>query len=206
MKRLALSLPFAAFYGGVFMALGVYLPFWPLWLEARGLAAGEIGLLLALASWIKLASAPGFAHLADATGRGKTTLVLLAVAALAAFSAFFLAQGFWALLAVQLAAAASFHALVPLGESRTMTAVAASGLDYGRIRLWGSITFILGSLGAGQLIAGRGQDLILWFVLAALVATLAATLALPGGGARTAARSGRAALVTLLGTAASWCS
>jgi PPP family 3-phenylpropionic acid transporter len=178
----AAALPFAAFYGGVFLAHGVYLPFWPLWLEARGLSPGQIGLLLALASWIKVASAPAFTQLADRSGRGKATLIVLAGATLAAFGAFFWARDFWALLMVQLLAAATFHALVPLGESRTLAAVADRGLDYGRIRLWGSLTFVAGSLGAGQLITGRDPDLVLWLILAALAATLAATVAVPAGG------------------------
>jgi len=93
-------------------------------LEARGLSAGEIGLLLALASWIKVASAPAFTQLADRSGRGTATLVVLAAATLAVFSGFFWAWDFWTLLVVQLLAAATFHALVPLGESRTLAAVA----------------------------------------------------------------------------------
>ena len=51
--------------------------------------------------------------------------------------------------ALQIAAAACFQPLIPLSESRTMQAVLGEGQDYGRIRLWGSITFVVGVLAMG---------------------------------------------------------
>jgi PPP family 3-phenylpropionic acid transporter len=179
MSRLALSFRFAGYYGAVFLALGVYLPFWPVWLAGRGLGAAEIGLLLALTSWVKVLSVPPVARLADRTGRPKGVIVLLAAASLASFAAFFLAERFWAILAVQLLTALAFHGLIPLAESHTMRAVGAAEIDYGRVRLWGSIAFILGALGAGELLARHDPGLLLWLILAALAATLAAALGLP---------------------------
>ena len=182
MSRLALSVRYACFYGAVFLALGVYLPFWPVWLAERGLEASDIGLLLALTSWIKVLSVPSVARLVDWSGRPKAALALLALLSLASFALFLLAWDFWAILAVQLLTALAFHGLIPLAESQTMRVVRTEGLDYGRIRLWGSIAFILGSLGAGELLTGRSPGLLLWFILGALAATVAAALALPAGG------------------------
>ncbi|MDH3476146.1 MAG: 3-phenylpropionate MFS transporter [Rhodospirillales bacterium] len=179
MTRRALALRYAAYYGTVFLALGVYLPFWPVWLAHRGLAAAEIGLLLALTSWIKVLALPPVARLADLSGRPNAALALLAGLTLAAFSGFFLAEGFAGILTVQLMTALVFHSLIPLGESQTMAAVRRDGLDYGRVRLWGSLAFILGALGAGELLTGRSPELLLWLILAALGATLTAALALP---------------------------
>ena len=179
MSRLALSARYAGYYGAVFLALGVYLPFWPVWLAGRGLGAAEIGLLLALTSWVKVLSVPPVARLADRSGRPKGVIVLLAAASLLSFAAFFLAERFWAILAVQLSSALAFHGLIPLAESHTMRAVGAAEIDYGRVRLWGSAAFILGALGAGELLARHDPDLLLWLILAALAATLAAALGLP---------------------------
>lgn len=180
MSPQALSLRFALYYAAIFLSVGVYLPFWPLWLESRGLSAGQIGLLLALAAWIKVVATPTLAHLSDRAGRGKSTIVLLAAVSLIAFAAFAPAHGFAWILVVQLIVAASFPLLVPLGESQTMVAVYRHGLDYGRIRLWGSLAFILGSLLAGRAIGDLGADWALWLILAALGLTFVAALALPG--------------------------
>lgn len=180
MSPQALSLRFAFYYGAVFLTVGCYLPFWPLWLESRGLTAEQIGLVLALAAWVRVAATPALAHLSDRAGWGKGSIVLLAGISLAAFSAFLPAGGFTWILAVQVVVAASFPLLVPLGESQTMAAVYRHALDYGRIRLWGSLAFILGSLTAGRLVGAYSAGWVLWLILAALVLTFAAAITLPG--------------------------
>ena len=179
MTQRLLSVRYAGYYVAVFLALGVYLPFWPVWLAHRGLAAAEIGVLLALTSWIKVLALPPVARLTDLSGRPRGALGLLAALTFAGFAGFYLVQGFWQILAVQLLTALTFHSLIPLGESQTMRAVRSEGLDYGRIRLWGSLAFILGALGAGELLTDASPERLLWLVLAALGATLLAALALP---------------------------
>ncbi|MEQ8357735.1 MAG: 3-phenylpropionate MFS transporter [Kiloniellaceae bacterium] len=180
MSPQALSTRYAFYYGAVFLAVGCYLPFWPLWLESRGLTAAEIGLLLALAAWVKLVASPALAHLSDRAGWRKGSIVLLAGLSFLTFAAFLPASGFAWILAVQLAVAASFPLLVPLGESQTMAAVYRHSLDYGRIRLWGSLAFIAGSIGAGRLVGAFSADWVLWLILAALGLTFLAAALLPG--------------------------
>ncbi len=179
MSTSAPAIRYGAYYGAVFLSLGVYLPFWPVFLKSRGLDAAEIGLLFALAAWIKVASTPAIAQIADRTGRAKATLAAAAGLSLIAFAGFLVARGFWPILLVTMFTAIWFHALIPLGESQTMAAVIERRLDYGRIRLWGSIAFIAGTVGAGALLTGRDPDLVLILILAALGATLIAALALP---------------------------
>src|SRR5215510_2701227 len=87
----------ALFYAAYFVVTGVILPFWPTWLEARGLSAQQIGVLLALGSWGKLIGNPVFTRLADRIGDIKRPLVLITAAALVLHVLFTLAHGFWPL-------------------------------------------------------------------------------------------------------------
>ncbi|GAB4224207.1 MAG: MFS transporter [Kiloniellaceae bacterium] len=190
MSPQVLSFRFAFYYSAVFLAVGCYLPFWPLWLEARGLSAGQIGLLLALAAWVKVIASPSLAHLSDRAGWSKGTIVLVACLSLVAFAAFLPASGFTWIVAVQVLVAASFPLLVPLGESQAMAAVYRHSLDYGRIRLWGSLAFILGSLSAGRLVAAFDAEWVLWLILAALLVTVTAAVMLPGSARAPAAGPG----------------
>ena len=48
----------AAYYAVIFAALGAHLPYWPVWLQDRGLDASQIGLLLAVALWSNVALQP----------------------------------------------------------------------------------------------------------------------------------------------------
>ena len=179
-----LALRYAAFYGAVFLVVGIYQPFWPVFLKSRGLSAAEIGLVFALTSWIRIVTTPVIAQIADRSGRTKATLVALAALCLVIFTGFFEARGFWPILLVMLPAAVCFQPMIPLAESQTMAAVLRDRLDYGRIRLWGSLAFILSTIGAGTLITGRAPELVFYLVLGALALTLLAALALPAAPAR----------------------
>ncbi len=185
MSKFALASRYASMYGAVFLTVGIYLPFWPVWLSARGFSAGQIGLLLAVGTWIKVLSTPAIAQIADRSGRAKAVLVACALVSFLLFTGFTTAETFLAVLAFQ-ALVSLFHpALIPLTETQTMAAATAGRLDYGRVRLWGSIGFILGTLGAGWLLTGRDPDLILPLILGTLALNVLAAVIFPG-----AARTG----------------
>ncbi len=159
--------------------LGVYLPFWPVWLSAQGLDAAQVGLLVAVTLWTKVLGLPAVAWLADSWGRTTQAMAVCAGLSIAAFAGFFAAEGFAAILFIQVLAALSFQALIPLGESHTLRAVPRLGLNYGRVRLWGSLSFIAGSLLGGFLVSRDLTGGLLWALIGALFLGLLAALALP---------------------------
>jgi len=169
----------ALFYAAFFLMVGVHTPFWPLWLEAKGLGPVEIGVMIAAPTWVKTLANPLFAHLADRTGARRPIMLALAAASVGGYVLFALADGFWPLLVVAALAGATLSPLVPLAENLTLLVAYARGLDYGRIRLWGSLAFIVASVGAGWLLGEHGADLVLWLIIAALGLTFAACLGLP---------------------------
>ena len=178
--RLVLSFRLALFYAAVFLVVGVLMPFWPLWLnETRGMSAEEIGLLLGAGLWMKVLANPFFAHFADRRPEKRRLLATLALGAMAGFSLFHWAQGFWQLLGVTLITFSMFTALMPLGENLTMITSYAHKLDYGRIRLWGSLTFVLASAGGGMVLVELPVTAVLWLVLGGVALTFFAALQLP---------------------------
>ena len=178
--RLVLSFRLALFYAAVFLVVGVLMPFWPLWLkETRGMSAEEIGLVLGAGLWMKVLANPFFAHFADRRPEKRRLLATLALGALAGFSLFHWAQGFWQLLGVTLITFSMFTALMPLGENLTMITSYAHKLDYGRIRLWGSLTFVLASAGGGMVLVELPVAAVLWLVLGGVALTFFAALQLP---------------------------
>jgi len=161
----------ALFYAAAFLFIGVSLPFWPVWLSARGLSATEIGLLITAGTWVRIAAPPLAAHFADRSGRRRPVLVVLAAAAFAVHLLFLAAEGFAALLAVSILAAVAFTPILPMGENMTLLAARDRGLDYGRVRLWGSFAFIVGAIVGGRLVGEAGSAAILWLVLGTLALT-----------------------------------
>lgn len=172
---LRLSLLYAAFLA----VIGIQQPFWPIWLAGQGVSAADIGVLLALSIGIKVVSAPAVAHLADRSGERKWLMLIFSVVAVAAFATFAAAHGFWAILAVSIVYFAAWPPIVTLAESVTMKATRLGQLDYGRVRLWGSLSYIAAAAVAGQVLAVQPSEAIYWMVLAAQVLAFVSCCTIP---------------------------
>jgi MFS transporter, PPP family, 3-phenylpropionic acid transporter len=178
-SRGAVALRISLFYAALFLLIGVLMPFWPLWLEARGLSPIQIAILLAAGQWVKVASNPLIARLSDRHGETRKPLVVLSIGALASFALFAAADGFAQLLAVSILSAVCVSALFPLGDSLGARAAICQKLDYGRMRVWGSLAFIAASSGGGWLLAGRSPELVVPMLLATGALTVGASWMLP---------------------------
>jgi MFS transporter, PPP family, 3-phenylpropionic acid transporter len=167
-----------------FLGVGFYLPFFPVWLASKGLSDVDIGYVLAIPILVRVFVASSVTGLGD---RLKPNLLLALLNALAAIVYFLLAlQAQLIPIAILTALSAiALSGVVPLADVLTTEQVKAGALrDYGRVRLWGSVTFVLSNLVGGYLIALHGAWLIP-FVLAGS-SSLAALAALqapspPGG-------------------------
>ena len=193
------GLRLALFYGASFAVLGIMLPFWPVWLASRGLDPSEIGLVLALLTAIRIVATPAVAHYADRIGERRRVIVWLSAISAVAFAMFFLARDFWPILIITALFSSTRAGVMPLGESLTMLCAHERGLDYGRLRLWGSLSFMAAAAATGWLLTGRPEDLVFWLVLGALVFSLGSCLALPEARPGKASR-GRAPLIGVLRT------
>ncbi|MBI4182759.1 MAG: MFS transporter [Proteobacteria bacterium] len=180
----------SAFYGALFTVIGILLPFWPVWLAARGLGPAEIGIALSAAQWMRVGCGALVGRLADHWGAPRRMLVGLALASLGAYALFLPAEGFGAILAVSLLSGVAFSGLIPLGDALTLAHATAGRLDYGRVRLWGSLSFIAASAIGGRVLAGRTEETVLWMALGALAATAAAAAFVPDGGDERGPRGG----------------
>jgi PPP family 3-phenylpropionic acid transporter len=167
------------YFGALFAVVGVIMPYWPVYLESRGLTPTQIGLVLSSALWVKVIANPMIAQWADRRGERRRPMLLLCLVALAAYASFAFVDGFPGILFAGLFAGVAFAAIMPLGENVVLTVTYERGLDYGRLRLWGSLTFIVTAQAAGSLLLPFGAEFILWAVLALVLLALAACAALP---------------------------
>ncbi len=174
------------FYGAYFLAVGVMLPYWPVWLEGRGMSPEQIGAVLAVTFWVKLIGHPTVSAVADATGQVRTTLTVLAGMAVLVFLGFGLLQGFWVYIALAALAALCFQTIMPIGEALSLAVVKSGGYDYGRIRLWGSISFIIAASGMGPAIEHLGTEIVWVALVGCMVAILVSCRLLPEARTRTA--------------------
>ena len=169
----------AFFYAAFFTVVGIQLPFWPVWLAAKGMSPAEIGVLLALGVGAKIAGNPLAGHLADRLGERRRPMVAFAGCGLAAFALFGVVDGFWPIFVVSLLFFTLWPPIMPLGESLTMLAARDGALDYGRVRLWGSLSFVVLAVVAGRVLVDQPAGAIFWMVLAAIALTALSCRLLP---------------------------
>jgi PPP family 3-phenylpropionic acid transporter len=89
------------------------------------------------------------------------------------------ARSFWLLISLNLIALTAQSALMPLSDTITLAAARSEGLDYGRIRLWGSVSFIVASIASGAALASSSGERVLPLVLGASTLVLLACLHIP---------------------------
>src|SRR3546814_1809077 len=65
------------FYAALFVGPGIWLPFWSVWLESRGLGATEIAIVVSGGIWLRLVAGPVAAHLVDRSGARRRAIILL---------------------------------------------------------------------------------------------------------------------------------
>jgi PPP family 3-phenylpropionic acid transporter len=174
------SVRLAALYVALFIVLGIYLPFFPLWLKARGLDAEQIGIVLAVPMLVRIVAIPAAARLADRYDALREVMWVTLLLATAGYAIVGLADGFLAIVLCVALAAAAHGPAMPLVETYALKGLPARGRAYGPVRLWGSFAFI-----AGSFLAGLAVDLIparqlVWLIVAAFVlSTFAAVLIEP---------------------------
>ncbi len=117
--------------------------------------------------------------LADRLGDYRLVLVTIAWCALGLAVGLSFVGGYGAILVVGVAYLLANGTMLPLIETAAVAGVRTAGLDYGRMRLWGSITFIVANFAGGVMIEALGGASALWMIMFATVLTIMAAHALP---------------------------
>ncbi len=169
----------ATYYGASFMMMGIHLPFWPIWLESRGLNAEQIGAIVASGIVMKVLVNPLVAHQADRLGERKRLIAALVVMSFFSFLLFSFTRSFWPILFVNCLFLSFWSPAMPLMESLTLHSSHKFGFDYGRIRLWGSITFMVAAVGIGYILRGGSNDLIFTAIALMMILTCLSAFWLP---------------------------
>lgn len=152
--------PFAALSAGYFAHIGFFNPYLPLWLKDLGFSLLTISWLVAMQSATRLVAPYAWAWLSDHTGRRVLLLRYCATVALLASLGLWWATGLSALFWVLLLMYVHTSGMLPLSEAVLAHRVTHEGQFnaqlYGRIRLWGSLGFLVTVLLAGHWFEQQG--------------------------------------------------
>jgi PPP family 3-phenylpropionic acid transporter len=176
--RRGFSLRLAGLYAALFAVSGVQLPFFPVWLTAKGIDPATIGLVVAVPSLARVIGIPFAAREADRRDAVRLAIVVCACASLAGFALVGLSAGLPAILLAYTLASLLYAPVMPLTETYAMHGLAARGRSYGPVRLWGSLAFVLGSFAAGAALDLMPARHLIWLLVAAAAAVALAAFML----------------------------
>lgn len=194
------ALPIRAFYFAYLGALGLFMPFFGLYLASLGLGDREVTRVLAVGPTCGLLAPPLFGMIADALGSRTRLLHVASVATTIAFAGFFVAGASRpALYGTAALFALCRSPLTSLVDTTALDVARRGGPGYGALRLWGSIGFLVAVVLGGFLLDGRGPRAALAPTTIGLAACALFALALPSSPSALRAPAG---LVAPVGAAA----
>jgi PPP family 3-phenylpropionic acid transporter len=176
-------------YFTYFFSYGIFLPFWGVWLKGEGIPPETIGILLGAGLVARFLGSLLIAPRVKDPSHLVTALRLLALLTLAFAIGFCFGNGWGWLMLVIAGFNLFFSPLVPLTDALAGTWQKQITMDYGRVRLWGSLAFVIGSALTGQMVSVWGHNAILYSLIVSILAMLLGMMlkpsVMPQGEART---------------------
>jgi PPP family 3-phenylpropionic acid transporter len=163
-ERLGFATRVSLLFAAVCLISGTQLPYLPVWLDWAGLNAREIAIVSAAPMLVRVVVTPAIAFAADRFGDHRRFLIGLSWAGLLALIGLAQLSGFWPILIVTLFFALAASTIMPLTETVAVSGVKIAGLDYGRMRLWGSLSFIAASFCGGWVVDRLGPPSAVWLL------------------------------------------
>ena len=157
---------FILLYAAMYAAFGVASPFLPAFLNTRGLAPEQLGLVLGAGTAVRLVTSPLAGRIGDLIQALRVVLVVCIALAASVTLGYLAAHGFWILLAMSLLHAASLAPItvladaLALGSASPPPSSSRQGFEYGWVRGTGSAAFIIGTLLSGQAVSAFGFESI----------------------------------------------
>lgn len=173
----------SAFYFFYFATLGVFLPYWSLYLKDIGFAAGAIGTLTAILVGTKMVAPNLWGWAVDHTGHRLAVIRIGSLLACISFVGVLFTDSYLGLAIVLLIYGFCSNAALPQVEAATLNHLRDREHIYPVIRLWGSIGFIAAVGLCGWLLSDTELWMIPWIIFAMLGCNWLATLSLPMGDA-----------------------
>jgi PPP family 3-phenylpropionic acid transporter len=169
----------SVFHFTVFLSIGVASVYFAIWLRGQGYSAEQIGIFNAVPVIVTMAVNMLVGRLADRASDWRGTIIVLSiVAGISPFGLFFFTD-FWGLLAVWTVVAVSAAIISPLTDAATVRLTHRNGTDFGFVRAWGTVGYMVAVAGAGVVVGTFGPLAFVPLLAAASVLRALMALQLP---------------------------
>jgi PPP family 3-phenylpropionic acid transporter len=159
----------------------VWLPYMPLYLSSLGFDGWQIGLLGAFTPALRWTSALVLgAHADRRRNRHRLLVVTAGLGSLCFFPLLFI-RDFPTMVLVFVGINLFHGTLIPMVDATVVDHLEVLGGDYGRLRLWGSISFVVGAAVSALLVQAAGPAVVPWLLVVPNLFLAPVLLRLPGG-------------------------
>lgn len=162
----------SGYYFFYFAFIGAFSPYFGLYLQSLAFSAWDIGLLMSQMQLMRLVGPNLWGWLTDRFGWRLAIVRLAGGIGLAGFTAFFWLDRLPGMLLAMAVLAFFWSAALPLVETLTFDHLREERGRYSRIRLWGSIGFIVAVMATGALIDATSPLSVLWMCWSILLGIL----------------------------------
>ncbi len=169
----------SGFYFVYYVAVGAFVPYWPLYLHSLGYTPAQIGMALGTTGLVRVAVPIGWGWIMDRSGRRMPWIAGSMALSAVFFSMVPWSPGFAALIALHAVYAIFWNVALPAFDVVTLNHLARTGRDYARIRLWGSIGFVLSVGALGPILDRTGVGPVPWVVVAGMLGMVLIALRVP---------------------------
>ena len=153
------------FYFFYYFFVGLFVPYWGLYLQSKSFTAFQIGILLSLFQISRIFAPNFWGWLADHTNKRARWIRLASFIGCLGYVGIFWADSFFLIFLVMMSMSLFTSSTIPLAESLTLSHLASTNVSYSNIRLWGSVGFIIASFFLGILIDRYSVKILVWALL-----------------------------------------
>ncbi|WP_052955018.1 MFS transporter [Microvirga vignae] len=174
----ALEIRLGALQAASFVSHGVYLPFFPLWLQSKALSPTIIGFVVAIPIIVRIIATAPLLSLADRSFGARRLLLASHIGQMLGFPLLMLTDNSAVIIALVALVAFAQAAVIPGNDLVSTNAVQRyPGLNYGRIRGSGSVAFFITNILAGYLVGAFGPNVVVLALTLIPILGISATLA-----------------------------
>jgi PPP family 3-phenylpropionic acid transporter len=149
-----------------FGVLGIFLPFFNLYCYHLGFSGFRIGILSAVRSVALVLFPLVWGALADRLNARRPIYILCCVCSALIWMLYLFTVDFWPMLAITIFYGIFFSPIISFLEAFTMDVLGKEKKSYGRIRVWGSVSFVVVVLVLGKVIDLYSVEMIVVLILA----------------------------------------
>ena len=157
----------SSFYFCYYFFVGLFVPYWGIYLKSLSFNALQIGTLLSLFQISRIFAPNLLGWIADRSGEYIKWIKISSFFGFIIFTGIFWSNTFISIFFIMMAMSIFTSSTLPLAESLTLTHLKANKADskYSHIRLWGSIGFIVAAILLGIMIDSLGERSLIYALL-----------------------------------------